>query len=365
MNPADRPSEALVRDLAAAERVCVRPIAQRVTDTMTGDVRVVAVPCGSTRAKVCPSCAEKARQARYWQCREGWHLTDDPEPEPTTDAADDDSDDDGDGSGTAVDDETDSGRVVRSTRRRQDVAEFPVRPKRAGTVGRSFTGKDGQTFTPSMFLTLTLPSYGAVNFDGVPRDPSSYDYRRAALDALHFSKLIDRFVQNLRRCAGYKVQYFAAVEPQRRGAPHLHIAIRGTLPRADVRQVIAATYQQIWWPSTDEPVYTDPDTYPTWDDRLNNGDGGYVDPATGAVLPTWHEALPGDDDDPAHLVRFGTQADIQGLIAGGKADKTIGYLTKYLSKSLADDLDNDDDPDDDGDGDNGGDGGEWLRRGAA
>ena len=51
-------------------------------------------------------------------------------------------------------------------------------------------------------------------------------------------KLVDRFVQNLRRCAGYRVQYFAAVEPQARLAPHLHVAIRGAIPRALLRQVI-------------------------------------------------------------------------------------------------------------------------------
>ena len=82
-----------------------------------------------------------------------------------------------------------------------------------------------------MFLTLTLPSYGKVSSTGAPLNPESYDYRRAALDALHFPKLVDRFWQNLRRCAGYKVQYFAAVEPQRRLAPHLHAAIRGAIPR--------------------------------------------------------------------------------------------------------------------------------------
>ncbi|WP_432927749.1 hypothetical protein ACQPZZ_00115 [Microbispora sp. CA-135349] len=30
------------------------------------------------------------------------------------------------------------------------------------------------------------------------------------------------------------------------------MAIRGTLPRAELRQIIAATYNQVWWPSTDE-----------------------------------------------------------------------------------------------------------------
>ncbi len=80
-----------------------------------------------------------------------------------------------------------------------------------------------------MFLTMTLGSYGPVTASGAPAYPGSYDYRQAALDALHFPKLVDRFWQNLRRCAGYRVQYFAAVEPQRRLAPHLHAALRGAI----------------------------------------------------------------------------------------------------------------------------------------
>lgn len=38
-------------------------------------------------------------------------------------------------------------------------------------------------------------------------------YRRAAPDALHFSKLIDRFVQNLRGVTSFEVQYFTSVDP--------------------------------------------------------------------------------------------------------------------------------------------------------
>jgi len=72
-----------------------------------------------------------------------------------------------------------------------------------------------------MFLTLTVPSYGAIKNGICPVDPESYDYRRAALDALHFPKPVDRFVQNLRRCDGFRVQYFAAIEPQQRLAPHV------------------------------------------------------------------------------------------------------------------------------------------------
>src|ERR1035438_4599056 len=78
----------------------------------------------------------------------------------------------------------------------------------------------------------------------------SYDYTQAARDALHFAALFDRFIQNLRRFCGYDIQYFAAVEPQRRLAPHVHIAIRGTVSRAELREVLTASYRQVWWPST-------------------------------------------------------------------------------------------------------------------
>ena len=128
-----------------------------------------------------------------------------------------------------------------------------------------FTAPDGKSYRPSMFLTLTCDSYGKVKDDGTPVDPSTYDYRRAARDALHFSALVDRFIQNLRRVLGYDAQYFGAVEPQRRLAPHLHMAIRGAVPRAVVRQVIAATYHQVWWPSTDVVRYED-DELPVWDE---------------------------------------------------------------------------------------------------
>ena len=134
------------------------------------------------------------------------------------------------------------------------------------TTGRVFEAPDGKTYRPSMFLTLTLPSYGRVTGDGVPLDPRSYDYRRAALDAMHFPKLVDRFWQNLRRCSGYSAQYFATVEPQRRLAPHLHAAIRGAIPRKLLEQVVAATYHQVWWPQLAEPIYSDADELPVWDD---------------------------------------------------------------------------------------------------
>jgi hypothetical protein len=80
-----------------------------------------------------------------------------------------------------------------------------------------------------------------------------------------------------------------------------------------------------------------------WTDQV-----GYVDPVTGAPLPTWDaalDALEADSDAvPAHVVRFGEQDDIKGLIAGTpETDRTIGYLCKYLTKSIAGTHDADED----------------------
>jgi hypothetical protein len=168
----------------------------------------------------------------------------------------------------------------------------------------------------------------------VPVDPARYDYDQAARDALTFAALFDRFIQNLRRYLGQDVQYFAAVEPQRRLAPHVHIALRGTIARSELRRVLAATYHQVWWPDT--PVkYRDGDELPVWHDQT----GGYVDPATGEVLPTWDEALDAISryDLPWHVARFGERFDAQGVLAGSpQAARCIGYLTKYLTKQVGD-----------------------------
>lgn len=194
-------------------------------------------------------------------------------------------------------------------------------------------GPEGR-FRPSLFVTLTQPSYGRVTSDGVPVDPQGYDYRRAVRDALHLGRLFDRFVQNLRRVVGWEVQYFAVIEAQRRGAPHIHLALRGTVSRKDLRQVVAATYHQVWWPPCDESEFST-SRPPVWDAAT----GGYVDPDTGEVLPTWDEALDAIDADPGagpvHVARFGAQVDAQGVLAGtGHAARRVGYLTKYLTKTL-------------------------------
>ena len=325
------------------------------------------MPCGHTLAAVCPACAERARTLRAAQCREGWHL--DHEPVVQADDPDDEqrmwielrseaqrqrAQADAAGLDTAGDEAvigeldeqiTRSGmrgnvlparpeRRHRSTRRRQDAPDLPRRKVTPRTVGKTYTAADGKTFRPSMFLTLTCPSYGRVGSDGTPADPATYDYVRAARDALHFAALFDRFIQNLRRFLGYDVQYFAAVEPQRRLAPHVHIAMRGTLSRTELRQVLAATYHQVWWPPADT-VKNDDASLPVW----HEASGHYLDPATGEVLPTWDDALDaiGDQDQPLHVARFGERFDAQGVLAGSRdANRCIGYLTKYLTKHVAD-----------------------------
>jgi hypothetical protein len=225
------------------------------------------------------------------------------------------------------------GRRSRSTRRRQDTPDLPRRSVTNRTTGRVYQSPDGKTFRPSMFLTLTCDSYGKVSLDGVPADPAGYDYQRAARDALHFAALFDRFIQNLRRYLGYNVQYFAAIEPQKRLAPHVHLAIRGAISRADLRAVIAATYHQVWWPPTDQVRYQD-DALPVW----HEPSGRYLDAATGELLPTFDQALDtiGARDQPLHVARFGPKFDAQGVLAGTKdSARCIGYLTKYLTKQLA------------------------------
>ncbi len=361
-----------IRKIAEAVGGCLRPIQLRRTDTVTGQTEQIMKPCGATLASICPPCADRAKMLRVVQCREGWHLEDEPDSGPAMpdetqeywltlraeaqvqrDRAEARGEDVTDydallgeldveitraGVRGTVTASTDTGKAkarrVRSTRRRQDAPDLPKRKIAPQTIGTGVHRPDGKSYRPSMFLTLTCDSYGKVKDDGTPVNPGTYDYARAARDALHFSALVDRFIQNLRRVLGYDAQYFGAVEPQRRLAPHLHMAIRGAVPRAVVRQVIAATYHQVWWPSTDVVRYED-DELPVWDEDL----GTYLDPATGEVLPAWDQALDaiGPNDDPLHVARFGTEFHAEGVLAGSKdAARCIRYLTKYLTKHVAD-----------------------------
>nr|MDT0658963.1 replication initiation protein [Micromonospora sp. DSM 115978] len=401
---ADRMRKPLAKDalkkLAEDNGVCTRPLALRRTDTVTGATEVVEVPCGATLAAKCKPCAERGRRLRIQQIREGWHLADEPairldpageealalvrvrahmeferealqyQPmhpdERAAQLADLDA-------GIAELDEAlsttdlrghltprerdDRPRRKRSTRRRQDAPDLPRLPVDPRTVGRAYTGRQGQTYRPSMLVTLTLGSHGPVHsylrrgayvapcecgqrhgpHDGVlgtPVDPAGYDYRRAALDAIHFARVLDRWWQNLRRAAGWNVQYAGAVELQRRLAPHAHFAVRGTLPRRLLKQIAAATYHQVWWPSFDHPVYR-VDKPPVWDvDRQ-----AYVDPKTKTPLTPWAVALnelEEPDSRPAYVARLG-RLDARGIDHGSRdAERSIRYVTKYVTKDLTD-----------------------------
>ncbi|GIF70981.1 replication initiator [Asanoa siamensis] len=392
-----------LKQLATDHGVCTRPVLLRRTNLTTGLTEVVELPCGATREDKCPACATRAKRLRQVQIREGWHRTSEPAPGPDpatpqqralielrahleleraqaeltsrwervaeidqaiTEAEHAISAEGLRGTLTphagADDDQGDAPRRVRSTKRREDVPDLPRRRVEPRTVGRVYTAPDGATYQPSMWLTLTLDSYGPVHavrrasggkpipcackrvhadddpVIGTPVDPDRYDYRRAAWDAVHFPRLLDRFWQNLRRAEGWNVQYAGCVEPQRRLAPHAHFAIRGTIPRAMLLTVAAATYHQVWWPAAGELVYQ-PDRAPVWDpDRT-----GWVDPDTRAPLAAWVDALDALDADPdatpAHVVRFGEQVNAKGVNGGTRdAERTIGYITKYLTKNAAD-----------------------------
>jgi hypothetical protein len=387
----------VLRAMAEQAGVCVRPVLLRRTDKATGQTEVVEVPCGARLAVKCKPCAERSRRLRIQQIREGWHLADEPTITPDKpgeevlslirsrahleferrsaeqagrwdqvtdlDAAITEFDEaiaaePIRGRLTPADRTPEKKRRARSTRRRHGAPDLPRLPIDDRTVGRVYAGQDGRTYRPSMLVTLTLDSYGPVHTSvrrgaylvacecgqrhgeqdpqlGTPLDPAGYDYRRAALDAIHFARVLDRFWQNLRRAAGWKVQYAGAVELQRRLAPHAHFAVRGTLPRRLWRQVAEATYHQVWWPSFDQPVYT-VDKPPTWDADRN----AYVDPKTKQPLTTWAVALDAveesDTPEPAYVARLG-RVDARGIDQGTQdAERAIRYVTKYVTKDLTD-----------------------------
>jgi hypothetical protein len=397
-----------LRALATEHGVCVRPVALRRTDLTTGQTELIDLPCGATREDKCPPCASRAKRLRQVQIREGWHRTDEPNPgsAPATDGqkalvvlrahfeyARADAERTGQWDqiadldqaiteveraiaaegirgrvapphgGTGEDGEGQAAggkRRIRSTKRRQDSPDLPRQKVDPRTVGRTYTGRDGSTHRPSMWLTLTLDSYGPVHgirrarngkpipcacrrihgeddpLIGTPVDPNTYDYRRAAWDAVHFPRLLDRYWQNLRRAVGWNVQYAGCVEPQKRLAPHAHFAIRGTIPRTMLERVAAATYHQVWWPPATVQRYP-LDRPPTW----NADRKAWVDPDTGQSLPTWTEALnaidTNPDAEPVHVVRFGEQVKARGVDPDSTdVERTVGYITKYLTKNAAD-----------------------------
>jgi len=136
------------------------------------------------------------------------------------------------------------------------------------------------------------------------------------------------------------VQYFGCVEPQRRLTLHAHAAVRGAIPRGLIRAVAAATYEQVWWPAHDTPVYLG-SRLPVWDDRTS----AYIDPDTLAPLTSWEQAMDAThepDADAEHVLWFGEQIDSLWFLPDTpRTDKRVGYLCKYLTKSIAEAYDPD------------------------
>jgi len=166
----------VVKDLAAEHGACLRPVQLRRTEINTGHVEQVLIPCGHTVASVCPPCAERTRILRAAQCREGWHLEQEPviNPDPVTQEQRDLITDRAEAQeardllasaglevgelddriGDLDEQITESGlrgkvlparpRHHRSTRRRQDAAPLPRRAVSARTVGKTYTAADGK-----------------------------------------------------------------------------------------------------------------------------------------------------------------------------------------------------------------------------
>ena len=113
--------KAMVAGLALEQGVCVRPLARRLVDRVSGEASTVVLPCGSTQESRCPTCAKRARVLRMHQCVEGWHRVDEL-PEADLESGHEDRADDleSDEPDADEDDGGGSGRVVRSTRRRGD-----------------------------------------------------------------------------------------------------------------------------------------------------------------------------------------------------------------------------------------------------
>ncbi len=362
-------ARSVVRQIAAEHGACLRPVQLRRTDCQRRDRSNRSSSRAGTRsASVCAPCAERAKVLRAAQCREGWHLDHEPVIDP---------DDAGrlaalagsrsgprlrpsaTGPGTRRRGRGRAGRAERRAgrgdhpfgRAREGAAcppgpPSPVHPAAAGCAGPApaqGSGPDGRQdvhgpgrhdVPPVDVRHADLPELRARGQRRHAADPDRYDYGRAARDALHFAALFDRFIQNLRRFLGYDVQYFAAVEPQRRLAPHVHIAMRGTVSRTELRQVLAATYHQVWWPDTSTValprrraagVARGQRQLPRPGDR-----GSPADLGRGARCDR-------PEDEPQHVARFGERFDAQGVLAGSRdANRCIGYLTKYLTKHVAD-----------------------------
>jgi hypothetical protein len=67
-----------LRQVTSERGGCIRPVQLRRTNLDTGEVTQILIPCGSTFEAACPACAKRAQGLRAEQCRDGWHLEQEP-----------------------------------------------------------------------------------------------------------------------------------------------------------------------------------------------------------------------------------------------------------------------------------------------
>ena len=266
-----RLSAEALRERGAATRACASGRwCTRSTTPVTRSTQLIPTPCGATRESKCPPCAQKNRRLRMQQCREGWHLDEEPErhgrgrrrgpaPRPRTalDAA---------------------GPLHPAPPGRPRPASAPHRAadRRQGVhqpLGADLPAEHVPDLDPALVRT-------GDRRDGTPRT-GAYDYRRAALDALHFPKLVDRFWQNLRRAAGLP----GAVLRGGRGAAPVGAASACRDPRRDPAGDRAAGGGRDVPPGVVAAARRAPCTRMCC--RSGRKASGYVDPTSREPLPTW------------------------------------------------------------------------------
>ncbi len=392
-----------LKHLAEEYGVCVRPLALRRTDLDTGLTEVIDLPCGATREDKCPPCAKRGRRLRQAQIREGWHRTDEPNPgpnrpteeqkalirvagapgvrprrrrarrpvgpgrrprrgDPRSRRSDRGRGAAGPGRATAptatrTSDDEGTARRKRSTRRRQDAPDLPRQQVEPRTVGRAYTAPDGTTYRPSMWLTLTLDSYGpctpasgaaptravrrahgdddaarhpvdptATTTGGRPGTPSTSPAAGPVLAEPAPLRRLERPVRRLRRAATPPRPTRALRHPRHHPRATARAGRGGHLPPgvvADRRRIQRYTVDRppVW--DADRRRWVDPDTRRAAD-HLGRG-------------PRRHRRRPGRRTRRTWS-GFGAQVDARGVKPGtrGRRTRPSGYITKYITKDTAD-----------------------------
>ncbi len=166
---------------------------------------------------------------------------------------------------------------------------------RPAPVGRTFTTPDGKTYRPSMFLTLDPAQLRQSHQHRGRVEPGQLRLPPWPLGCAAFSEAAGPVLGEpapLRRLQGAVLLH-----------PRTATTPRPARPRSDPRfhpaagclkQVIAATYVQLWWPGSTRPVYDSP----CWADRVTS-----IRPADTSSRPAWGSVGPSRATNPTIPVR--------------------------------------------------------------